>query len=459
MSSNSAQALVKGSSDTELMPPPPFKRIKRPSKVLDEDTYTDALSEIIARDFFPGLLETRTQQEYLDALDSRNSAWIESAARKLTEVMTPGPRRGRRGVSMQTPRPGSETPKGYAGDDTPMSVVSAVSVATTQTSSKPEVDIDMSLDNFQAKYTSEDNESFNKLLDKQNLAKTEKYSWMWTGNKIPSARQIAHRERERKMLQAKGAEKVDEKTRRLLIQAEDQRKAMPDSWKSRPDNQLMFEPTGIEYNLESAQQKAEAESKAAPKAVIYKNTRMPLPPPEPAPAIPPSPSISAIRDAIAGISRPTDSDPGFTGGETPRVNGYSFVDEDEPPPEPSLLGTSLLLSSGDSAPSPFQIHEQSKRESLHHRMVDRVTKNNRTASRQGATGKVSTTPVPKFPSSPRLGRKADLTPAAQRLWSKVGTPGGSRGLEGVFGGRMTPGGSGLKNSWTPTPKASERGKK
>jgi len=40
---DNSQAVVRVSTSTELMPPPPAKRIKRPPKVLDEDTYTNAL--------------------------------------------------------------------------------------------------------------------------------------------------------------------------------------------------------------------------------------------------------------------------------------------------------------------------------------------------------------------------------------------------------------------------------
>ena len=74
---SSSQALTKRNADTSLMPPPPPpKRIKRPSQVVDEDVYTDALSHIIARDFFPGLVESQAQQDYLEALDSNNNDWI-----------------------------------------------------------------------------------------------------------------------------------------------------------------------------------------------------------------------------------------------------------------------------------------------------------------------------------------------------------------------------------------------
>ncbi|KAJ0278193.1 hypothetical protein COL922a_014494 [Colletotrichum nupharicola] len=61
---SSSHAVVKRDSETALMPPPPPpKRIKRPATVLDEDVYTDALSHIIARDYFPGLIETQVKQE------------------------------------------------------------------------------------------------------------------------------------------------------------------------------------------------------------------------------------------------------------------------------------------------------------------------------------------------------------------------------------------------------------
>ncbi|KAL8917040.1 MAG: hypothetical protein Q9172_005993, partial [Xanthocarpia lactea] len=184
-SSIPSQALAKRSNDSALMPPPPPpKRIKRPVKVLDEDAYTDALSHIIARDFFPGLLETESQQDYLNALDSHDNEWIAAAGKRLTEVMTPGPDgrrlRGRRGTSM-TPMSGfhgigSETPREWQGE-TPMSTTSTTDNAVENR--QPDIDTNMSLSAFQTKYTSEDNESFYKLLDKQNIKRSERYAWMW----------------------------------------------------------------------------------------------------------------------------------------------------------------------------------------------------------------------------------------------------------------------------------------
>lgn len=168
----SDKALVRKRSDTALMaPPPPAKKIKRPRKVLDEDSYTDALSQIIARDFFPGLLETETQQEYLDAVESKDQAWISSAGKRLRHVMTPG-----RSRATATPKPtyvpGGQTPRGYVGD-TPATQISEAPAPRPSS-----LDTNMSLSKFQATYTSEDNESFYKLVDKQNQKKADKYAWL-----------------------------------------------------------------------------------------------------------------------------------------------------------------------------------------------------------------------------------------------------------------------------------------
>ncbi|CAG8434941.1 5634_t:CDS:2 [Funneliformis caledonium] len=58
-------------------------------EVLDEDSYTEALSEIIKRDFFPSLLTLEAQHDYVDAWNTNNPELIKEATRKLTELTTP----------------------------------------------------------------------------------------------------------------------------------------------------------------------------------------------------------------------------------------------------------------------------------------------------------------------------------------------------------------------------------
>lgn len=437
-SSDNSRALVRKRTDMELMaPPPPAKKIKRPKKVLDEDSYTETLSQIIARDFFPGLLETETKQEYLDALESKDAAWISSAGRRLQQVMTPG-----RHTPSQ-PRPfmgGDQTPTAYRGD-TPASVASNAPAAPTR------INTNMSLSQFQATYTSEDNESFYKLVDKQNQKKADKYAWLWRGNKLPSKQMIKQKEVEDKLKETRSL--VDDGYKRdlLAIKDKDDRPARPDTWNANPRNQLMFGPEGLEDGVATVAQKAEEASRMAPKSINYENTRMPQPH---IPARPPSPTMSSVRDAIAGRPRPGDQDSSIVGGETPRVNGYAFVDDEEPEEAESATPLPVINLGPGDATNPFKIQEQRSRETLHERMVERISKSKKESSRNGLTGKVDRTPVPKFPSSPRV--SGGLTPAAQRLWSKIGTP-GNRMSGSSFGQStpMKPRGSLLKSVSRPSP--------
>ena len=337
-----------------------------------------------------------------------------------------------------------------------MSVASDVT-SSTQAMPATEVDTNMSLDKFQSLYTTEDNESFYRLVDKQNQKNREKHGWMWSeNNKMPSKMMLKQKEIETKLLQSRSSLEDDGHERnRLAIRDVAEKPARPDAWKSKPNNQLMFRPDSVEDSIETVAQKVQNESRAAPKGVAYANTRLPAPETvENAPNVPPSPSLSAIRDAIVGRRREQDLESGFNGSETPRVNGYAFVD-DEPEEEAYVPAPTINLGKGDAVRNPFVIKEQSKREDLHHRMVDSNSKSKRASAKNGMVGKVDMTPVPKFPSSPRVG-SGSMTPAAQRLWSRVGSSGGKLSPD-AFGPR-TPGTvkakSGLRSRWTPSGKGS-----
>lgn len=60
--------------------------------VLDEDTYTEALSSIIERDFFPHLAKVKAQQNYLKAQQSGTLADLERASKILHRLQTPNNR-------------------------------------------------------------------------------------------------------------------------------------------------------------------------------------------------------------------------------------------------------------------------------------------------------------------------------------------------------------------------------
>jgi protein DGCR14 len=461
---------MKRSATTVLMAPPPTpKRIKRPSVVLDEDTYTSAVSHIIRRDFFPGLAETDAQRDYLNALESKDNNWIREAGKKLTEVMTPVPGRPAdrvRGTRFESGN-GGRTPSVW-GADTPRTEAGPIDEEVDEELGRLDnVDLDMSLGAFQAKYTSEDQESFAQILDKQNRARFEKSAWLREGNRYASKQRVA----QQKVIEARKSHSTEVILR--PSQDLDDRPAAPNTHKHSAFNTLMFAPDSIEDWAPTRAQAAESASLAPPKRVSHANTRFPNP--ETEPQRPPSPTSSAIRDAIAGHPRLNPSEGGYTGSETPRVNGYAFVDARPPSPSSdsdSEAPTDLLekLGARGSTAIPFTISESQRREKLHHKMVERISTSKRTTASpsQAGIGKglgIFTSETPRFLSAPtpaqrmqtaaaggmtpRRGIVGNLTPAAQRLFQKVGggTPRGD-----VKGGFGHGGGSALGKEWTPTPK-------
>lgn len=448
------------------MPPPPApKRIKRPSVVLDEDTYTSAISHIIRRDYFPGLAETDAQREYLSALDSKDKGWIREAGKKLTEVMTPVPGRRARATRFESKgADGGRTPSVW-GADTPRT-----QAGEEEKDDKEEglgrldrVDLDMGLGAFQAKYTSEDQESFNQILDRANKKRFEKNAWIHDGNKYASKQRLA----QQKVLEARTPS-----TALVVRPSQDldaDRPAAPNTHKHSAFNTLMFRPDGIEAWAPTRAQHAEDASLAPPKRVLHHNTRLPVDDAEP--RRPPSPTISAVRDAIAGRPRLSASEGGYTGSETPRVNGYAFVDANPPSPDDEEdAPTDLLERFGTkgSTAMPFTMHECAPREKMHHKMVDKIALSRRPESVASSATSTSSighglgifkgeTKTPRFISAPTPAMRAAmtpagrntgaLTPAAQRLFNRVGsTPRGE--IRGGFEG-----GGGSGRQWaTPTPK-------
>lgn len=444
------RALVKRPpNDVSLMPPPPLKRIKRPNIVLEEDEYTAALSEIITRDYFPGLYEIEAQHEYLAALDSGDETWIADASRKLREAATSRPSTKRQArntrfnndVQSATPQHllsnwTSETPLGHTGDETPTPTTGSV---TTQATVQERSGLDtsrLSLGAFQAKYTSEDNESFNAVLDNHNEKTRTKNAHLWTQDqRIPSARQIAHRVREAKLIKQK---EEDEAAGKSLIPmatgATDSRPAKPDTWNiKRPDNTFMFNASSVdEDGIQTVQEVKEQNSKAGPKQVVYSNTRFPpLQYLEDLGAVPPSPSLNTDiitrRDANQARRGPPEFDgTEYDGSETPRVNGYAFVDEDEPenissaPAENKPSYRDLLAGQvGDGTPNPFKINEIRKREDLHLRMVEQQAKKKRDKERNTVGSTHAGGSTPGYLKTPATAA-GNMTPAARRLMEKLG---------------------------------------
>ena len=163
--------------------------------VLDEEEYTEALSRIIARDFFPSLVHLDATNEYLDALQTRDPHLITASVRRL-EQLTATPATGRQRMTSQTP---GRTPLGYTAE-TPLSHRSESGEPQRK---RPRYDVNMSLDEFQARYTSEDNSSFLQILDEENRMKKERYGWAWEAQrKMEAQRDKMIKQREKMLIEA-----------------------------------------------------------------------------------------------------------------------------------------------------------------------------------------------------------------------------------------------------------------
>ena len=168
---------------------PQVERSLNRQAVLEEEEYTEALSHIIARDFFPSLVHLDATNEYLDALQARDPHLINASVRRLDEISsTPLLSTRRRTESV----PGA-TPYGISSE-TP-----------SRTNGEPErkrvrYDKNLNLDTFQARYTSEDNSSFTQILDEENRVRKEKWAWAWEAQKRVEQQQNKMIERRETML-------------------------------------------------------------------------------------------------------------------------------------------------------------------------------------------------------------------------------------------------------------------
>lgn len=412
-----SMALQKRNAATALMPPPPPpKRLKRPPKTLNEEDYTSAITTIIERDFYPQLSEMRKQSRYLDAIEEGNPIRIATAARRLTE------------------RPGESVE-----DETEEERRERILQEDVR---------GMRLDTFQAKYTSEDNESFNELLDEQNAKNREKYAWMYNGNKKMTKQEFVIEQKKVLLLK----EDMDSGVKMVGERSEDGEGWSKEiqTWKWTPMNVLMNPHPGLEDQEDPSQ---------GQKQIRHTNTRIPDAPKPTGKTPAPSPSLSTVQDAIEGRSR----------ADTPKVNGYSFVST----PKPTDLGASKMTWGSLSMPvpvepgqpSPFRLAEITDRDKLAHKLAEKAQKDittrqraytprlrqttaslgissPRKAPRAGAAIPIGRhldrTPggkqIPKFGSSPDV-RRNMLTPAGQRLLaqSTIGKRSSSRLAEGQKG--------------------------
>ncbi|KAL0421167.1 UNVERIFIED_CONTAM: Splicing factor ESS-2 [Sesamum latifolium] len=162
-----------------------IRKRRRGPTVLDEDAYVAAIEKIIERDFFPDISKLRDRLDWLQAVRSHDPVLIRDAQLKIIER-----RRQRKAGDSDTDAslrsttltPGSTffrnpsvTP---SFDNERRENILSDELDGSGDGGEEQVDVSLSLDDFFRKYTSEDNESFSRIMEKVNRKREEKYGYL-----------------------------------------------------------------------------------------------------------------------------------------------------------------------------------------------------------------------------------------------------------------------------------------
>ncbi|CAA0834702.1 DGCR14-related [Striga hermonthica] len=251
-------------------PDPATRKRRRSPTVLDEDAYVAAIEKIIERDFFPDIPKLRDRLDWLQAVRTHDPVLIRDAQLKILErrrlrkvggstsavdssrhaTVSPGSSFLRN--TSVTPSLYNEQKENLIGDE----------LDVDGDGGKEQVDVSLSLDEFFRKYTSEDNESFSKILEKVNRKRKEKYGYLLEDG--------SSHENSGSNLIENG--KKREKNATDGYGTSDQPVSTLDGWKYTPKNLLMYHPADNGEAPLTEEERA-LRLKAMTKEISQSNTR------------------------------------------------------------------------------------------------------------------------------------------------------------------------------------------
>ncbi|KAH8304698.1 hypothetical protein KR044_000696 [Drosophila immigrans] len=381
-------------------PLPSMDRRKVKPKILTEERYIEEMSKIIQRDFFPDLERLRAQNDYLDAESRRDFLQMaEIRARySLGRYPATGSRSGSTGrnnamspATFETPLStanGSATPRA----ETPQSNRSNKSgQSEVEGGSQEGIASHMSLDSFLQHFTSEDNQSFQEIIETAEAKLRQKYAVLYNHEQL-SAEQLQ---------------------RALMLPSIEQQFAEPDplrkieTWNYTNMNSIMYVPDGVELTEQERVQLAERKQSIQHKATRLPATHQPT---------------EATNNATA------EEEIGSTA--TPRIRGFDLLRSPSPRPGEAFSpimtwgeidGTPFRLDGGDTplrsttgGPS-FRINENSRRENIAIALAEKVSEKMRNQKQQALNTARRNIGSPFVRSN--MERLASMSPAARRLAS------------------------------------------
>lgn len=411
------------------------EKLKR--KVLDEEEYVESLEKIIQRDFFPDVTKLQAQKDYLDAEENGDLERMrEISIRYGSSLAKSTPQ-----TSAPYVTPASfETPVERTGS--PSSSYLSKSAAGVKKDDEKEEKKLPSLDQFLAKNTSEDNASFEQIMDLAEDKEKLKHAWLYEA-------EAEFKERHEQNLALPPVEQA----------ALECVKAGLETWEYRAKNSLMYYPEGV---------KDDDALFKKPREVVHKNTRFTGDP------FSKALNKSQIQQAAALNAQFKQGKVGPDGKEliphdSPGVNGYGY--ERTPSPAPGVA-ESPLMTWGEIESTPFRldgsdtpyiernhgpsfkIPEPGRRERLGLKMANEAAAKNR-AKKQEALRKVTENLASLTPK----GLSPALTPALQRLVNRTSSKYTDKALRASYTpspshsatGCKTPLGGASTPSGTPTP--------
>ncbi|XP_058059160.1 splicing factor ESS-2 homolog [Anopheles bellator] len=443
------QAIKQQERTVAVFKKPVVPRTKTKDKIiLTEEEYLQEMGKIIQRDFFPDLKKLKAQNEYLDALADNDVGKLRQIFSKYNSKLPSS--RLASPATFETPLPG-----GTPATEQPPSVRSTSSAGSNK--STKSVGDRHSLDSFLQNYTSEDNDSFQEIIETADRKLRQKFAVLYKAEET-SAIQMSQ------CLALPSIEQqfdVREKPKQL------------DMWNYTNKNYIMYTPDGVELSkeeqLEMAKQRQE---------INHSSTRLHVNP------FNEQDSKQAIVDAAKTQAKHLPEKIGIDGKvvdtstATPRIRGFVFVKSPSPCPGVTdsplftwgeIEGTPFRLDAGDTPLHPaavgpsFRIVETSKRENLALQLAEKAAEKSREKKAKAIEAARRNIGSPAVRSS--FERLASMSPAARRLaTNKIGlmctpspftSPARSTGLKTPLPG---PAGGRKSRSITPSPRAIVRRK-
>ncbi|KAJ7309649.1 hypothetical protein JRQ81_007706 [Phrynocephalus forsythii] len=422
----------------------PQEAPKSRKRVLDEEAYIQSIEKIIQRDFFPDVEKLRAQKDYLEAEESGDLEKMRQIAIKFGSSL------GR--YSRDTPAPyvtpaTFETPEVHPNDPCTLSKPKLPAKTQGEGEAEKEESKDAlpSLDTFLAKHTSEDNASFEQIMDVAEEKERARHAWLYEAEEESA-------ESHQKQLALPSAEEQ---------QALTGGKAGVETWEYKAKNSLMYYPPGVPDEEHLFQK---------PREVVHRNTRFLKDP------FSQAVSKSQLQQAAALNAQYKQGKVGPDGKElipqeSPKVNGYGFVATPSPAPgvnESPLMtwgeieSTPLRIEGSDTpyvdrTPGPaFKILEPGRRERLGLKMANEAAAKNR-AKKQEALRRVTENLASLTPK----GLSPAMSPALQRLVNRTASKFTDKALRASYTpspahlgtpGYKTPAGGPQTPTITPTPR-------